>query len=1140
MDTFETVRSDALRLHTELVNESTNPLQPLRLAEAAVTKLDLELHWLPVGDPLLKHARAVFDAQSGSICCEDIGSAGERAILVAHEIGHARIHGASPSHCTSHDIDPSESTEAAPVGLQRVEAYGVRERRELQANVFAREFLMPRPLALDLYLGRKWAAERIATETSLRKDIITQQLLDGLLLPVGVESDQPKKPVPVLPPDASQAVAASHRGCAFQVEAGPGTGKTRTLVDRVLGLLSEGVDPAAILILTFSNRAAGELAERIGDVAATAIPRLWMGTFHAFGLDFIRRHHDKLGLPSDPMLFDRTDTIEILEEILPTLPLVYYRNLWDPVMVLRDIVATISRAKDELHSPASYLDLALRMQSRAADHESKEAAAKSLEVAKVYELYEQALSSRGAVDFGDLVMKPAVILERDQSLRAAVQLRHRHVLVDEYQDVNRASARLLKHIAGDGGRLWVVGDSRQSIYRFRGASSANMALFNSDYPQAQRAPLKNNYRSTTEIVNTFVGFSSEMAASKGMLPLTLNAHRGSTGIRPEIRRYDGLDLEADGIAASVEELRSLGVPYRKQAILCRSNSRLSEIASTLETHGIPVLHLGSLFERDEIRDLLALLSITVDRFGSGLVRVGSWPRYNIPLQDVFRATQYAREADQKPIKAFEDPSRVAGLSDGGADGLLRLMRDLQGCASMSGWELLTTYLLDRTDLLRQLAEGSSVNDKMKAIAVWQFLNFVRERLPGGGTGSPIYRILERVRRLVLLAEERDLRQIPSGALQIDAVRLMTVHGSKGLEFEAVHIPGLTVSSFPASYQGQRCPPPDGMIATTSPGLTAQEEFKQLHNDEEECLFFVALSRAKTFLRLYLSRRAPGGGKRTPSPYLQRIEWTVNEMCNPAYSSIQNRAVTDVTVHWHEDALITDGSLLLYDRCPRRFFYAHVLRLAAGSRRTGFSQTHNCLYKLIKWVSQQRLVSEPTLKATEDEFERIWIEEGPTDHAYAREYRSLSSHVIRSLLASGTGRKFRPNLPLSVDLPHGHISVQADEIAEAGDGSVILRRIRTGKRRSDEEDHLTYTLYHLAAQANFGRASGVEAVYLTDGFVEPIAVSAKKLASRREKSDAMLVNIGTGQFPAMPSQIVCPRCPYFFICPATPHGTLSLR
>jgi DNA helicase-2/ATP-dependent DNA helicase PcrA len=574
VDTFETVRSDAVRLHAELVNASTDPLQPMRLVEAAVAKLDLELHWLPPGDPLLKGARAVFDAQSGSICCEDTGSLGERAILVAHEIGHARIHGASPCHCTSRDIDPSESTEAAPVGLQRVEAYGVRERRELQANVFAREFLVPRTLALDLYLGRKWSVDRIATEMMLRKDIITQQLLDGLLLPAFVESDQPKKPVSVPPPDASQVVAASHRGCAFQVEAGPGTGKTRTLVDRVLGLLSEGVDPAAILILTFSNRAAGELAERIGAVAPAAIPRLWMGTFHAFGLDFIRRHHDKLGLPSDPMLFDRTDTIEILEEILPTLPLLHYRNLWDPVMVLKDIVATISRAKDELHGPASYRELALRMQSRATDDESKEAAEKSLEVARVYELYEQALSARGAVDFGDLVMKPTVILESDQSLRTAAQLRHRHVLVDEYQDVNRASARFLKCLAGDGGRLWVVGDSRQSIYRFRGASSANMALFDRDYPNAQRVPLKKNYRSTAEIVNTFVRFSSEMAASKGMLPLTLDADRGRSDIRPEIRRYDGLDLEADGVAASVEELRSLGVPYREQAVLCRSNSRL--------------------------------------------------------------------------------------------------------------------------------------------------------------------------------------------------------------------------------------------------------------------------------------------------------------------------------------------------------------------------------------------------------------------------------------------------------------------------------------------------------------------------------------------------------------------------------------
>ena len=161
-------------------------------------------------------------------------------------------------------------------------------------------------------------------------------------------------------------------GSPFQLQAGPGTGKTRTLVKRVLSLLAEGIDPAAILVLTFSNRAAGELSERLIAAVPEAAPKLWIGTFHAFGLDLVRRYHDKLGLAPNPALFDRSDAIEVLEEILPTLPLVHYRNLWDPAMVLRDIVAAISRAKDELADPARYRRWREAMEAAALDEEARD------------------------------------------------------------------------------------------------------------------------------------------------------------------------------------------------------------------------------------------------------------------------------------------------------------------------------------------------------------------------------------------------------------------------------------------------------------------------------------------------------------------------------------------------------------------------------------------------------------------------------------------------------------------------------------------------------------------------------------------------------------------------------------------------
>jgi DNA helicase-2/ATP-dependent DNA helicase PcrA len=1141
MDPFEHVREDAVRLLADLVAKGVNPLDSSAIIAAAVDHLGLELVWLPPGDPALKSARALFDEQSGTICCENTGDQAARALLVAHEIGHVRVHAGS-SNCDASDIDPSRSTEAAPVGLQRVEDYGARERRELQANVFARELLLPRETARRLHVDERLSAASIIRQTGLPKSLVRQQLFDALLLPLAqtVGSDPALTYTPR--PDPSQDRAAAHRGAAFQLQAGPGTGKTRTLVKRVRSLLNDGVDPGAILALTFSNRAAGELSERLSLAVPEAATRIWVGTFHAFGLDLVRRYHDRLGLSASPSLFDRSDAIEVLEEILPTLPLVHYRNLWDPAMVLRDVVTAISRAKDELADPARYRALAETMlATAAADEDAKKAAEKCLEIADIYDLYEQAMRDRGAVDFGDIIMRPTLLLESDPALRVAVQLRHRHLLVDEYQDVNRASARMLKAVAGAGDRLWVVGDSRQSIYRFRGASSANMTQFSADYPGAVIDQLSINYRSTKQIVDALVTVAPQMGASQGMLPLALVADRGVGPGKAQVRRYDTLDDELGGIAASIRELEGRGVALRDQAVLCRSNARLNEIAAALEARDIPVLHLGSLFERDEIRDLLALLSLAVDQFGDGLARIGSMPRYNLSLQDVHAASRHLRGGNRPALIGLRALAAAPGISPAGSAGLALLAEDLAGIASStSAWEMLSTYLLDRTDLACRMAEAASVTERMRAVAVWQFLNFVREQSPAGG-GLPIQRTLDRVRQLVLLAEERDLRQVPAPALHLDAVRLMTVHGSKGLEFEAVHVPGLNVSSFPSSNRGQRCPPPTGMIEGAE-NLTVKEAAKRSHAHEEECLFFVALSRARTHLRLHLARKQPNGDNRGPSPFLTWLKSTLtDDVPHPAMMQLPAgaRRVTPIQVTRSSEWHLTDSRLASYAKCPRRFFYTHVLGLGGARKATAFSRTHDCLYDLIRWLAEARRSASPTIAEAETAFEAIWAARGPSEHAFADDYRRLASRLVAALVLSGAGRRFRNAEPLVIDFPNGRVIVEPNEMAELPDGTVVLRRVRTGYKRSDEYDHLEYTLYQLAGQARFGASVVVQALHLTDETAEPVSITTQKLNFRRAKSDIMLAGIASGQFPVEIDAVSCPRCPHFFICAAAPQGPLSL-
>jgi len=429
---------------------------------------------------------------------------------------------------------------------------------------------------------------------------------------------------------------------------------------------------------------------------------------------------------------------------------------------------------------------------------------------------------------------------------------------------------------------------------------------------------------------------------------------------------------------------------------------------------------------------------------------------------------------------------------------------------------------------------------MRGVAIWQFLNFVREQSPVG-VGAPIHRTLDRVRQLVLLAEERDLRQVPAAALHLDAVRLMTVHGSKGLEFEAVHVPGLTKSSFPTSYRGQRCPAPTGMIEGAG-DLSVADEARRAHETEEECLFFVALSRARTYLSITLARKQPNGNNRSPSPFLDWLpSGEVGEVRRPAMLPLPAHisSPASVGIAWPNDWPLTDSRLGAYGKCPRRFFYTHVLGLGGARKSTAFSRTHDCLYDLLRWLADARRTSTPTLAEAEAAFEAIWTEHGPVDHAFATDYRRLAARLTSVLLSAGAGRRFREAQPLAIDFANGRVIVEPNELAELADGTVVVRRVRTGQKRSDEYDRLEYTLYQLAARTEFGSGAMVQALHLADETDEQVVISPTKLNNRRTKSETMLAGIAAGEFPTVIDAVACPRCPHFFICAATPKGGLDL-
>jgi DNA helicase II / ATP-dependent DNA helicase PcrA len=436
------LRRRAREQHAVLAGAAGGNHRAQSLLEAAESTTGIQGVPCRAGDPILAGAEAFLDSDVGVIWFNQDVDPTMAVFYQMHEYGHFWLHGGSFS-CSKTDLDPEMGEEDSPVGIARVEGYGPQERKEREANVFAREVLLPAYVLRNWFIEGEKNASEIATHVGVPLVMVCHQLSHSVLvsdLSNEVEEKADQARCPTL--DEDQTLAAEWQRGPLLVEAGPGTGKTSTLVGRIEFLLNRGVSPQSILALTFSNKAAEEMRSRAATLAPSAAALIWMGTFHAFGLDLLRKYGTRLGFPHHLSVIDPVDALFLLERELPSLDLVWYQNLYDPAMHLRSMLGAISRAKDELIDPSSYSKLAHKMRAAAMTAETVEAAEKALEVARVYAVYQEKLDQDSLLDFGDLIFKSVVLLRENPDVQATIHTTYSHILVDEYQDVNRASGIL--------------------------------------------------------------------------------------------------------------------------------------------------------------------------------------------------------------------------------------------------------------------------------------------------------------------------------------------------------------------------------------------------------------------------------------------------------------------------------------------------------------------------------------------------------------------------------------------------------------------------------------------------------------------------------------------------------------------------
>lgn len=1132
-------------------------------------------HWCAVApdDPRLAGAQAALDMQAQAIWVEGTLTLPGQRFAATHAFAHLWLHGKS-CRCTAEELSVAG---AATGAISKIDGDTPQKRREEEADIFAAELLLPHPLAFRLFLEDGLSSEAIAEMLGMPGEVVQRQLADAVLLPPAEEKTLEAAPASaVVTLDTSQSAAAQIERGPLLLGAGPGTGKTKTLVGRCQFLTqTQGVPAEKILALTFSRKAAREMRERL--VAArvgTEDAGPWVGTFHAFGLEVLRRFGDRLGLTGEIKLLDQLDAVTLLENHLAELNLDALDNLYNPAIHLGGILGQIGRAKDELCPPERYTQLCAEMQvqgqtaatalaartGRVLKREQEEVAkeleraAKAAEVAHCYGVYERLMREGGYLDYGDLISRTVELLEGHSDVRATLQAEYPHVLADEYQDVNRACAHLVRLLAGVGAHgLWAVGDHRQSIYQFQGASPANVAAFGRDYPTGRRLELGINYRSRRPIVDLFgaaaLGIEAPPAptdknvgvGSPDPLSSLWHAHRGEAEDAdfPAVTYTVSPDDigQAEGIAQAIQTLHKSGWAYREQAILCRSHAQAEALAGLLSVREIPILYLGALLERPEIKDLLCLLTLFADPDGTALVRVAAFPEYAVPQVEALAALTQKRRLAMTLPEALSEP--------GGHPGLQKLAAHLAELETMQNdpAALLRYYLFGLSQYLRTLIENEPQPFVRmgRTLAIHQLLELAGgfdKRLvkPNAAPGPP-----HKVREFLAYLRRRrasgdSLRgALPAEAEALDAVRLLTAHAAKGLEFPVVFLPNLGAGQFPTRGRSDGIPEPPGLADTEGQEM-----------DEERCLFFVALSRARD--HLILSRAETNGTDReiAPSPLLALIQpyWEAHGLSETVWPAGRTTSTEsdELTLTAETKALpeYSSGALETYLRCPRQYYYAQELKLPSAFRGEGYPQFHACVRQTLHWLEDAREQGQaPSPDEIAARLEVIWAEHGPVGHLHEAKYKDSAHQMLRASSALGTETEQRAGVKsLRATLSNCHVHVRPDAVRrDTADGTLIVARHLTGKPGANDHTDKRLALYRRAAQQTHPDTPvRVELRYLADGGIVAVKPPEKPQEVKWEegrlaKYEKAARGIQLGIFDAKPeSGDECQKCAFALICP----------
>ena len=600
-----------------------------------------------------------------------------------------------------------------------------------------------------------------------------------------------------------QKEAVLHTEGPLLLLAGAGSGKTRVLTHRVAYLIDEmGVNPWNILAITFTNKAAQEMRERVDQIAGFGADQVWVATFHATCMRILRRHIDRLGYDTNFTIYDTDDQKSVIKQVCKRL------NIDTKMYKERTLLSEISSAKDEL------VDVREFEVKSVGDY-------KKSVIAKVYREYQETLKKSNALDFDDIIVKTVELFKSCPEVLYNYQERFKYIMVDEYQDTNTAQFELIRLLADGYRNLCVVGDDDQSIYKFRGANIRNILDYEKVYPDAKVIKLEQNYRSTQNILDAA---NAVIRNNRGRKEKALWTEKGS-GSRVHFRQFDNAYEEAEYIADDIaDKVKNDGIAYADCAVLYRTNAQSRLLEERMVVEGIPYHVVGGVnfYARQEIRDILAYLK-TIDngRDEVALRRIINVPKRSIGAASLEKVADYAQMKDITLFDALCEADQIKGLgrAEPKIRGFVNLIEVLRSGLSSYTLPDLIKSLLERIDYAEYLRDQDeeSAEDRLGNVDELITKAAVYEETHDEPSLS------EFLEEIMLVA---DIDNVEDGD---NRVLLMTLHSAKGLEFPVVYLAGMEDGLFPGFMT----------IASDDP----------LEIEEERRLAYVGITRAKEDLTL---------------------------------------------------------------------------------------------------------------------------------------------------------------------------------------------------------------------------------------------------------------------------------------------------